>query len=202
MINKKNGFTLIETLLAILILSVAIAGPLTIASKGLSAELVAKDQTTAYYLAQDAVEYVRFVRDSNLLAGNTDWMAGLDGSSNGHTNTGSSGSGYDCTNYSNYACIVDSIQDTTSRCTALLCSAPLKYDAVVSYQYGYSAGSNTIFTRSVLITCIDSTTNNPTSSCSSTNVHEAIVKVTVQWVDAGGVTRQVVISENLFNWQS
>ena len=50
-----RGFTLIETLIAVLILTTAIAGPLTIASKGLTATLVAKDQISAFYLAQDAV---------------------------------------------------------------------------------------------------------------------------------------------------
>ena len=76
---KKKGFTLIETLVAILILTTAIAGPLTIASRGLNAALIAKDQTTASYLAQDAIEYVRAVRDTNRLLGG-DWLTGAGGS--------------------------------------------------------------------------------------------------------------------------
>jgi len=73
---KNKGFTLIETLVAVLLLATAIAGPLTLASKSLTAALVAKDQIIAYYLAQDAIEYVRFKRDTNRLAG-VSWLAGL-----------------------------------------------------------------------------------------------------------------------------
>lgn len=80
MINRikhiVQGFTLIETLIAVLLLATALAGPLTIAAKGLSASLIARDQMVAFYLAQEAVEYVRFVRDSNKLSGNP-WLTNL-----------------------------------------------------------------------------------------------------------------------------
>src|SRR6185437_13507555 len=65
MINK--GFTLIETLVAVLLLSIAIVGPMTIAQKGLQTALISKDQATAFNLAQDAIEFVRFARDTNCL---------------------------------------------------------------------------------------------------------------------------------------
>jgi prepilin-type N-terminal cleavage/methylation domain-containing protein len=76
-----KGFTLIETLIAIAVLSLAVTGPMTIAQKSLSSAMYARDQITAYYLAQDAIEYVRNVRDSNRLHRNngnpaTDWLTG------------------------------------------------------------------------------------------------------------------------------
>lgn len=67
---KEKGFTLLETLIAVTILSVSLAGPMTIASQGLSSAFFAKEQITAFYLAQEAVEYVRSVRDENFLKGN------------------------------------------------------------------------------------------------------------------------------------
>src|SRR5512146_2123672 len=79
LLRAVAGFTLIETMVAVLLLAIAIAGPLTIASKGLSSALIAKDQIGAYYLAQDAVEYVRFARDANRLGGG-DWLLGTGGS--------------------------------------------------------------------------------------------------------------------------
>ncbi len=66
----KGGFTLVETLVAISVLMVAVASPLTIAQKSLSSALYAKDQTTAFFLAQDAVEYLKYVR---LLESDGDW---------------------------------------------------------------------------------------------------------------------------------
>jgi len=75
MTNTRKGFTLIETFVAITILVIAIVGPLTIASRGLNSTLLSRDQLTATYLAQEAIEQVRQFKDSNVLQGN-DWMSG------------------------------------------------------------------------------------------------------------------------------
>ena len=57
--KTKNGFTLIETLVAITILMISIVGPLTIAQKSLKAALQAKDQVFATYLAQSIMEDIK-----------------------------------------------------------------------------------------------------------------------------------------------
>jgi Tfp pilus assembly protein PilV len=77
MINKfyTKGFTLVETLLAVLILTTAITGPLTVAYRSFIAAAVTREQITAFYLAQDAIEFIRFSKDSNTRAG-TDWLTG------------------------------------------------------------------------------------------------------------------------------
>lgn len=62
-----KGFTLIETLVAVTVLMLAIAGPLTTASRALVAAQVAHDQITTSYLAQEGVEYVRAIRDNAYL---------------------------------------------------------------------------------------------------------------------------------------
>lgn len=63
-----KAFTLIETLIAITILTLAVAGPSFIASRAIIAAETARDQLTALYLAQESVEYVRMMRDNQYLA--------------------------------------------------------------------------------------------------------------------------------------
>jgi prepilin-type N-terminal cleavage/methylation domain-containing protein len=65
--KNKKGFTLVETLVAISILMLAILGPLSIASTGLQNVYFARDQITAYYLAQEGIEYAREIRDDNYI---------------------------------------------------------------------------------------------------------------------------------------
>ena len=62
------GFTLIETMIAVTILTLAVAGPLTTASRAIVAGDLSHDQLTASYLAQEGVEYVRAMRDDEYLA--------------------------------------------------------------------------------------------------------------------------------------
>ncbi len=64
---KKNNkaFTLVEALIAIAILMISVAAPLSLASKGLQASMLAKQQITAFYLAQDAYEWVKNKADYN-----------------------------------------------------------------------------------------------------------------------------------------
>ena len=185
MINKttKRGFTLIETLVAVLLLATALAGPLTIASKSLTTALVAKDQIIAFYLAQDAVEYVRFIRDSNQLAANPNWLAGLDGTTNPHTNGGSASP--NCTSaVGTNTCSVDSINDTTATCNGAVCG-PILYDSGVNYFR--SAGTvPPSYARTISISTISAT--------------EAKLMITVSWSDIAGQTRQITVYESLFNW--
>ena len=64
-IKKNNkGFTLMETLVAISVLMLAVAGPLTLAQRSMVSTMISRDQLIASYLAQDALDYVRSI--SNL----------------------------------------------------------------------------------------------------------------------------------------
>lgn len=187
----QAGFTLMETLVAILLLSMAIAGPLTIASKGIQATTIAKDEDSAFYLAQDAVEYVRFVRDTNKLQGSADWLAGLDG-----TGTGGiwkpDGSNGDCVSSGGTAaCTVDSLQNSGDQyyiqsCPSGVCPA-INYDST-NLIYSYTSGVATPFVRTVSIT-------NPVGG----NANEAAITVTVSWKDP--LSHSVTVRENIFNWQ-
>lgn len=64
---NKKAFTLIETLIAISILMLSITGPMVFAAQGLKSAMYARDQVTAFYLVQDALETLRFLRDNTAI---------------------------------------------------------------------------------------------------------------------------------------
>lgn len=73
--NTKSAFTLVEALVAISILMIAIASPMTLAQKGLSTATLSKDQMTASFLVQDAIESVKNIRDQIAVsASGGDWL--------------------------------------------------------------------------------------------------------------------------------
>ena len=72
------GFTLVESMVAVTILTLAVAGPLFTAGRAIVAAQTARDQLTASYLAQEGVEYVRALRDDEYLASYPDASAAWD----------------------------------------------------------------------------------------------------------------------------
>jgi prepilin-type N-terminal cleavage/methylation domain-containing protein len=81
--NGKRGFTLIESLVAISVLTVAITATFSAVQSGLSSSIEARDQVASFFLAQEAVEYVRNIRDENSLYNSENpssprhWLFGL-----------------------------------------------------------------------------------------------------------------------------
>ncbi|MES3005215.1 MAG: type II secretion system protein [Patescibacteria group bacterium] len=122
--SKNNkGFTVVETLVAIAILSLSITATFTAVQNGIRFSTTAKDQITAFYLAQQAVESIKNKRDNNVLhslhelsIGNTpsrQWLYGL------------AQAGTDpC--YFGKVCQIDSLTQTATYCgdAAITSSAP------------------------------------------------------------------------------
>lgn len=64
----SKGFTLAETLVAIAILLMVIIGPITAAQNGIRQAYLANEQTAAVFIAQEAIESIRELRDERALA--------------------------------------------------------------------------------------------------------------------------------------
>jgi prepilin-type N-terminal cleavage/methylation domain-containing protein len=135
--RAQKGFTLVETLVAISVLLLAIAAPLTLGSQGLTSSRIARDQVTATYLIQEAIEYARNTRDTNILSGNG-WLTGLDACVTG-------------------SCRIDVPQDTVAACTGT-CPV-LNYNSVTGI-YGYTSGSNWTATKFRRTVTLQHTVNN------------------------------------------
>jgi len=180
--NKKKGFTLVELLISISILSIAILASYTAVSNNLRSANFSQDQMVAYYLADEGIEYVRNVRDQNGIqnihslgggGGGVPWLTGI-----------AQIASDPC--YNKY-CTVDSPLNAVSTCSGGASSCPyLRYDAT-SGLYGYTGTwTLTQFQRSISIT-INSAT-------------EATLTSTVTWV-TNGVTKSYVLTEILRAWQ-
>lgn len=78
--NKKInffGFTIVESLVAIGVISFAVIGPLSAARKGLSATSDSRDNSRLIFLAEEGLEFIRMVIDQNVYNG-VDWLTDLD----------------------------------------------------------------------------------------------------------------------------
>lgn len=181
--KKNTGFTLVETLVAVAILMIAIAGPLTVAEKGLSAAIYARDQLTASYLAQDAVEEVKNMTDTNELAGNdlNTWLK--------NNGTGGISNLVACT--SGFPCTIDTYTNDIEACSgqcAALSSTTVGYRQLQSPP----AGQASIFTRYFYIS---TTTLNVTDGNAA-----AKVVVNVNWPGSTiGGSGGVILIDMVYN---
>jgi type II secretory pathway pseudopilin PulG len=73
---KKGGFTIIEILAVIFFLSVAMVGALIAIQQTMAWTETSFQRLTAIYLAQEGIEIVRNIRDTNWLKNNV-WDQGL-----------------------------------------------------------------------------------------------------------------------------
>ncbi len=84
-INKKQqGFTLLETLVAIFILTLSMTGPVYIASVAFHNTIDSRDNISAQYIAEEVIEVIRNRRDKNTLSDSdmTKWLDNITGSAN------------------------------------------------------------------------------------------------------------------------
>jgi prepilin-type N-terminal cleavage/methylation domain-containing protein len=180
-----SGFTLVETLVAITILLVGITGAFTAASQGLMSSSYSKEQVQATYLAQEGVEMIRNLRDTNGIhtnQGETDYSSWLRGIAE---------PGDPCEIGS--VCTVDATGESPilAQCSGVGECPPLRQDANRGL-YGYSGAytSVTPFVRQIQI--------KPVATQADTG--EVEIVVTVSW-SHGIISKQFVVRENIFNWQ-
>ncbi len=175
--KNKKGFTIIESFIAVVLFTLAVAATLSLLSKSVFFSSTSADRITAVYLAQEGLEFVRNTRTSNTLAGQP-WLTGL---TNCNTATG---------------CYIDSslgnsnVSGRVKACLAGGCP-PLLYNASL-FTYGYSSGALTPFKR--IITVI------PQSGGVNPNADEVLVTVTVSWTQKN-IPYAVTLKDHLFNWQ-
>ncbi len=214
--NKSRGFTILETLVAISILVLALTAPLAIVAQALRSSYYARDQVTAYFLAQEAVEFLRNKRDIAGLQSSVtaeEWTdlfrADIDVSipNSGTPFINTAGS----TNLKAYL-VRDSINGYMLKSCGTTCPE-IRYDAAASNGVLYgdiSGGSPSIFTREIIISepvsGVGTQNENdiaiPPAPARPPKLRELVINVRVRWRMANGdLSDGVTIREHLTNWQ-
>lgn len=189
LINKNRGFTLLETLVAVFILTMALNSLFTLVANSLFSSMYAKNEITSTYLAQEAVDYIRNDRDSIAYQGSNggDWNSFL--ARYGYIDSSltscfkPNGCTIDASNFSD-----TSIKGCFGSCSTFL------------YDSGASEGS--YYTYDSTITGVIPTTFNRKINLSfnANNPDELYIDVTINWAN-GGMPRSKVLSASLLKWQ-
>jgi hypothetical protein len=173
------------------ILSISILATFGAVSNNLRSANFSQDQVTAYYLADEGIEYIHNYRDNNGIqnvaaissGGSVAWLNGIAQSAS------------DPCYGAGTACTVDVVNNTVTRCAGGASGCPyLKIDPGTdpttdpTYgQYGYTNGwTPTPFRRAITITVVSTT--------------EAVVKSIISWT-TNGVSNTYTLSETLESWQ-
>ncbi len=187
--NKKKGFTLVETLVAISIFTMSVLAVMTVLGGSITSTNYAKQKMIASYLAQEGIEYIRNMRDTYVLYstdGQTGWndfnsklipspdtlCASADGCFFNADGLNYADKSKPMTKISFTAC-------STSDCQ----NGMLGYDSTTG-KYDFS-GTASGFKRKIDVTTISS--------------DEIKITSTVFWTQGSG-NYNITFSENLFNW--
>lgn len=177
-----KGYSLVEVLVAVAILMIAIVGPITIAAKSLQSAQYARQQNTAFFLAQEGITIANTLRnDAGLFAyvnpGADPWA---------WTGESSLGPCFDTTGC-NIDFRDDSLLNNVSDCGDSADACVLKFDKdAPRAAYQMVQGENTPFTRIITF--------------SFASPDEVVVKSNVTWGSGLlGDDQVVTFSTSLFN---
>jgi len=174
--KKKMGFTVLELIAGLFILSVGIVGVSSLISRLLWYNRFVESKAIAAYLTQEGMEIVRNIRDGNWLEGKlgADWTDGLFCCMDVAPVT-------ECSQEQSNPCKGDYSYTTLSECPAGECPV-LKFD---NQFYGYNLGVSTKFTRIIEIWEI--------------GADQVRVCATTEWAEQGK-DQSIKACEYLYNW--
>jgi len=176
---SPKGFTLLEVILAITVLTIAVGGSFTLISQTLASVSVVQSKLTASYLTQEGIELVKNIRDNNWLKFQP-WDQGLE--------------------ERDYEADYDDLSLTE-------CSSPCDYDHDYNLHflkipdqgfYNYDLGDPTIFKRKITISNKEDLDKDPEKDPEE-KPDRLKVSVEVLWKEKGK-THSITAQEYLYNW--
>jgi len=176
--QDSKGFTLIELLITISVVSVGIVGALVAIQQGIVAIDYAKNRLTGAMLAQEGVEILKNIRDTNLLENNyiaaTPWDEGF-------------GVGDFEVEYEDVVSPDPSLVQPSCSPGCNFDSSQLRFLRLSdASNYNYSSGDYTAFKRKITITQI--------------GFERYDVDVVVYWNKRGGGSYEIILKQYLYGW--
>lgn len=168
-----TGFTLIELIVSIFIVLLTLGGISSLFVQALQSVTYLSHQLTANYLAQEGIEVVRNIRDTNWIKGQ-EWDTGL-------TGCDSACAGCNCP--ADDGCAVD------YTISSLDGYPNIPLHIYNGYYRQINLGSTTIFKRRVVVNQVTDSDGDPYLEA----------KVYVCWQERGK-SYQTELDENLYNW--
>lgn len=195
--KKQQGFTLIETLIAILILTLTIGALLSLAAGGFYSVRYSRNQIVANNLLQESIEYLRNSRDTSFEQGVSwnNWQTNVLSVDTSGVATGTGNNG--C--FSSNGCYIDpyTTGPKIKECPSGVC--PFVYYYPDSSFYGYnghpypfSIGSNPIYQTSFVRTI--------RISPSGSDPNQLVVTAVITWLN-GKTQRSVSQKILITNWR-
>jgi len=172
-----------EAIVAIFVITAGIVGVSSLVAQTISSATFSKDRLIAAYLAQEGIEIVRNIRDTNWLEGTTNpWDEGLTSCSTGCEVD------YYCTTVVD----PDATNPPSHNCLASYGTGNfLKLDT--NNFYNYATGTETKFKRKITI-------SKEEYPAGSGRYDKMIVTVEVFWEERGK-PHSFPVQENLYNWK-
>ncbi|MDO8424508.1 MAG: prepilin-type N-terminal cleavage/methylation domain-containing protein [bacterium] len=168
---SNKGFTLLEVLVAISLLTFGIGGAFMLVTQTVISSQLTESRLEAVYLAQEGAELVRNVRDANFLnvykGTGTDWLEGLRGCEAG--------------------CEAD-FND------AVLTSFDGRFLKIGGGFYNYDSGLDTYFKRKIIISDLTELDDPPDGITDRVKV-----AVEIYWQERGQ-THKITVQEFLYKW--
>ncbi len=173
--TSKKGFTLIEALVAVAMLSIVIASVMGLAQASIAGNTYAQAQVTANYLAGEAIEYIRNLRDNQFLLHPTEpdrWLEEIKSTFEGNS-CFSTGCDVDTKNEFFISCVDECV--------------PLQFSSNIDLGfYQHQDGADSTFRRTILIEEI--------------NAYEIAVRVKITGESGYFKQTPLVVVEHMTKW--
>ena len=204
--RKKKGFTVIEAMVALVLIMMSVVAAFFVVQTSLFLSTSSKNSITARFLAQEAMEYVHHVRETQLSlhdggANNVQWLSGFE----------PCGRNNPCT-----IDVSDPVDVEIQECSGGVCSV-LGYctrdnsgganDGRRQSRYGYDSNDawsdwiDTQFTRSIIFREVDENgriiIGNGVGNWRQ--VQEIVATVVIEWQERGE-QKKIVYEQNFFNF--